>query len=153
MLFCFVMFFSFMAVVPSCHRYKDILLLVNNSLLINASIFQKKKKEKEVVYIHLWFEHCLWQNNFDRFCAGAELFPSVGKYRIVIKWFDSHFRKSNLNNHGVYETLDIFNTISVKCNVTSNPDLTLAVGVLGKSSSFICVWVGHLWKHQGRLVG
>ena len=57
----------------------------------------------------------------------------------MIKGFVSHFRKSNLNNHGVYETLDIFNTISVKCNVTSNPDLTLAVGDLGKSSSFICV--------------
>lgn len=58
---------------------------------------------------------------------------------IVIKWFVSHFRKSNLNSHGVYETLDIFNTILVKFNVTSNPDLTLAVGNLGKSSSFICV--------------
>ena len=58
---------------------------------------------------------------------------------IVIKGFVSHFRKSNLNSHGVYETLDIFNTILVKCNVTSNPDLALAVGDLGKSSSFICV--------------
>lgn len=58
---------------------------------------------------------------------------------IVIKGFVSHFRKSNLNSHGVYEKLDIFNTILVKCNVTSNPDLTLAVGDLGKSSSSICV--------------
>lgn len=55
---------------------------------------------------------------------------------IVIKWFVSHFRKSNLNSHGVYETLDIFNTISLKCNVTSYPDLTLAVGDLGSSSTF-----------------
>ena len=46
---------------------------------------KKKKKEKEVVYTtHLRFEHCLWRNNFHLFCVGAERFPSVGKYRIIL---------------------------------------------------------------------
>ena len=46
--------------------------------------------------------------------------------------------KKNLNSHAVYEALVIFNTIPLKCNVISYPDLsdlTLAVGDLGTSAT------------------
>ena len=99
----------------------------------------KFSKKKEVVNTTCDFSIVLAEQLSSFLRMQEHYISSVGKYRILIKWFVRHFKKSNLNSHGVYKVLDIFNTISLKCNVTSYPNLTTAVRDLGTSLTFICV--------------